>query len=82
MSTTTLKARRPGRHPVPARAHPVRVWWRDASGLTAWLSLLFVVALWVAGRGLQNLGSVSGFLTSAGRLAGCCRRTCSCSNCC
>ncbi len=70
MSTTTITARRPGRYPVPRRTHPARAWWRDASGLTAWLSLLFVVALWVAGRGLQNLGSVSGFLTSAGRLAG------------
>src|SRR3954470_22726200 len=46
----------------------VRPWWRDAAGLTAWLSVLFVVALWVSGRGLQDLGS--DFLTSAGRLTG------------
>ncbi len=59
--STTLAARRVAR---PA----VRVWWRDAAGLTAWLSVLFVVALWVSGRGLQDLGSA--FFTSAGRLTG------------
>lgn len=52
------------------RPRPVRAWWRDAAGLTAWLSLLFVTALWVSGRGVQQLGSPAGFLTSAGRLAG------------
>ncbi|WP_329048864.1 ferredoxin reductase family protein [Amycolatopsis sp. NBC_01488] len=46
----------------------VRAWWRDAAGLTAWLSVLFVVALWVSGRGLQDLGT--DFFTSAGRLTG------------
>ncbi|HEY3478262.1 MAG TPA: ferric reductase-like transmembrane domain-containing protein [Amycolatopsis sp.] len=46
----------------------VRAWWRDAAGLTAWLSVLFVVALWVSGRGLQDLAT--DFLTSAGRLTG------------
>ncbi|MEV7043449.1 ferric reductase-like transmembrane domain-containing protein [Amycolatopsis sp. NPDC051061] len=46
----------------------VRAWWRDAAGLTAWLSVLFVVALWVSGRGLQGLSS--DFLTSTGRLTG------------
>ncbi|WP_410574748.1 ferric reductase-like transmembrane domain-containing protein [Amycolatopsis sp. cmx-4-61] len=49
---------------------PVRAWWRDVAGLTAWLSVLFVTALWVSGRGLQDLVSPSGFLTSAGRLTG------------
>ncbi|MEV4143828.1 ferredoxin reductase family protein [Amycolatopsis sp. NPDC049691] len=47
---------------------PVRTWWRDAAGLTAWLSVLFVVALWVSGGGLQDLGA--DVLTSAGRLTG------------
>ena len=46
----------------------VRAWWRDAAGLVAWLSVLFVVALWVSGRGLQGLGA--DFLASAGRLTG------------
>jgi predicted ferric reductase len=47
---------------------PVRAWWRDACGLTAWVSMLFVVALWVAGRGLQNLAIDP--LTTLGRLTG------------
>ncbi|MGW5718642.1 ferredoxin reductase family protein [Amycolatopsis sp. NPDC003865] len=59
--TTTLAARRVPR-PV------VRAWWRDAAGLTAWLSVLFVVALWVSGRGLQDLGT--DFFTATGRLTG------------
>ncbi|WP_020660773.1 ferredoxin reductase family protein [Amycolatopsis benzoatilytica] len=46
----------------------VRPWWRDAAGLTAWASVLFVVALWVSGRGLQDLGT--DFFTSTGRLTG------------
>ena len=59
--STTLTAHRLAR---PA----VRAWWRDAAGLTAWLSVLFMVALWVSGRGLQDLGT--DFLTSTGRLTG------------
>ncbi len=58
---TTLTARRVTRLAV-------RAWWRDAAGLTAWLSVLFVVALWVSGRGVQDLGS--DFFTSTGRLTG------------
>jgi predicted ferric reductase len=54
-----------------ARPRPVRAWWRDAAGLTAWMSLLFVVALWVSDRGLQDLGpTLAAFLTSTGRLTG------------
>ena len=60
-TTGTLVARRRRRTPA---------WWRDAAGLVVWGSLLAVVALWVAGRGLQNLGSVAGALDSAGRLSG------------
>jgi predicted ferric reductase len=45
-------------------------WWRDASGLIAWLSMLFVVALWVSGRGVQQLDTLAGLLTSTGRLTG------------
>jgi predicted ferric reductase len=56
--------------PGSALRRPVRAWWRDAAGLTTWLSVLFVVALWVSGRGLQDLGSLAGFLTSTGRLTG------------
>ncbi|UOX90583.1 ferric reductase-like transmembrane domain-containing protein [Amycolatopsis sp. FBCC-B4732] len=46
----------------------VRAWWRDVAGLTAWLSVLFVVALWVSGRGLQDLRT--DFFTATGRLTG------------
>ncbi|GHF31804.1 putative ferric reductase [Amycolatopsis bartoniae] len=56
--------------PRLVRPRSVRAWWRDAAGLTAWLSVLFVTALWVSGRGVQDLGSPAGFLTSAGRLTG------------
>jgi predicted ferric reductase len=54
--------------PGSALRRPVRAWWRDAAGLITWLSVLFVVALWVSGRGLQDLGS--DFFTSTGRLTG------------
>jgi len=63
---TTLTTPRAGLR----RTRPVRAWWRDAAGLTAWTSVLFVVALWVSGRGLQDLGTPAGFLTSTGRLTG------------
>jgi predicted ferric reductase len=67
MSSTTHAIRRPAtrRRPSPSRA-----WWRDAAGLTAWLSMLFVVALWVSGRGLQQVGTAAGTLTTTGRLTG------------
>ena len=45
-------------------------WWRDAAGVLAWLSMLVVVALWVSNGGVQGLGSVSGALTTTGRLTG------------
>ncbi len=45
-------------------------WWRDLAGSLAWGSLLFVVALWVAGGALQDLTSWAGFLNGVGRLAG------------
>jgi predicted ferric reductase len=50
------------------RLRPAQPWWRDACGLAAWFSVLFVVALWVAGRGVQNLASDP--LTTLGRLTG------------
>lgn len=52
----------------PARAVPT--WWRDASGALLWGVLLYVTALWVGGGGVSDLGSLSGFLTSTGRLTG------------
>lgn len=69
-TTTTQPLQRPDRRgPLPRRSAP-KAWWRDAGGLTAWLSTLFVIALWVSGRGLQQLDSLAGFLTSTGRLTG------------
>ncbi|QRP50142.1 ferric reductase-like transmembrane domain-containing protein [Amycolatopsis sp. FDAARGOS 1241] len=69
MSTAPLTLR-PGAAPPSRRTHPVRRWWRDAAGLVAWATLLFVTALWVAGQGVQQLGSAASGLTSAGRLTG------------
>ncbi|NNM45503.1 ferredoxin reductase family protein [Knoellia koreensis] len=74
MTTTTADAA-PGstaadaayRHRTP---RPVPHWWRDASLSLFWAILTFVVALWVAGGGIQELGTVSGALTSIGRLTG------------
>ncbi|NJC74021.1 ferredoxin reductase family protein [Planosporangium thailandense] len=45
-------------------------WWPDAIGATAVFSLLIVVALWVHGRGLQDLGGLWTGATSLGRLTG------------
>lgn len=45
-------------------------WWRDTSGAALWGLLLMVTALWVHGGGVQEVGSIGGFLTSFGRLTG------------
>jgi len=63
--TATVRSPGPLASSVP---RPARVWWRDLSGLTGWFSVLFVVALWVSGRGLQNLATDP--LTTLGRLTG------------
>ncbi len=60
-------ARRARPHRRPA---PVPFWWRDTSAAAFWGILLMVTALWVQGGGVQELGSVSGALTSTGRLTG------------
>jgi ferredoxin-NADP reductase/DMSO/TMAO reductase YedYZ heme-binding membrane subunit len=54
------------------RALLVPRWWGDAAAVLAWLSMLIVVALWVTGGGLQDLGDPLGErgLDSAGRLTG------------
>lgn len=74
MTTTAA----PGQHalpvsPEPSRrrvARPVPRWWGDASAAFGWGVVLVVTALWVAGGGVQELGSVAGALTSTGRLTG------------
>jgi predicted ferric reductase len=56
-----------------ARSRPRRTpsWWRDVVGILCWGSVLVVVALWVSGRGLQNLFSgPADLFTSVGRLSG------------
>jgi predicted ferric reductase len=45
-------------------------WWRDASVTSGWLVLIVVTALWVKGGGIQELTSVTGALTSLGRITG------------
>jgi len=52
------------------RLLPVPLWWRDACGAFVWCSMLAVVALWVAGGGVQDLAGTSTGLTSIGRLTG------------
>jgi predicted ferric reductase len=61
--------------PAPAAAGPRRLpvpppWWRDAAAGGAALSLLAVVALWLAGGGLGELAAAPTAPTSLGRLAG------------
>lgn len=55
---------------VSTTVRRVPLWWRDASVSAFWLVLLLVTALWVAGGGVQDLGTVAGFLDSTGRLTG------------
>ncbi len=56
--------------PRVTRRHALPRWWRDATGALAWAVVLVVTALWVAGGGVQALGTMAGFLTSTGRLTG------------
>lgn len=74
VTRTETPTRRTGRH-VGATVRATRVrrvpsWWRDTSVAVFWAVLLFVSALWVAGGGVQGLGTVSGALSSTGRLSG------------
>jgi predicted ferric reductase len=45
-------------------------WWRDATGAIGWLVPLGLTALWVRDGGVVDLGSLSGALTSTGRITG------------
>ena len=56
--------------PLRRRATRIPAWWRDLTGATAWMLVLFVVGLWVAGGGLTAFGSPADGLTNLGRLAG------------
>ena len=55
---------------APTGRRRVPHWWRDGVGSLTWASMLVVVALWVAGGGLQDLGQLGTGLTSLGRLTG------------
>ncbi|MDT5037357.1 MAG: hypothetical protein QOE03_2542, partial [Micromonosporaceae bacterium] len=67
----TQTATRPQRGPVaPTVGSSSRSWLPDLVGSVAILSVLVVVALWVRGRGLSDLGALSPGLTSTGRLTG------------
>jgi predicted ferric reductase len=67
----TATAARTRAGPVAApRPGPSASWLPDAVGAVAALSVLVVVALWVRGRGLQDLGSLASGLESTGRLTG------------
>jgi ferredoxin-NADP reductase/DMSO/TMAO reductase YedYZ heme-binding membrane subunit len=70
--TTTFRAPPAGRAGRRASEQRLRTpaWWRDACGIVAWSSMLVVVALWVSGRGVQDLGQVGAGLTSIGRMTG------------
>ncbi len=54
---------------ITGYARPPR-WWRRATGLATWASLLIVVTLWLAGPGIRQLGAPGGLLNAAGRLTG------------
>ncbi len=61
--------------PAPAASRPqgrarVPGWWRDAVGVATWTSMLVVVALWVAGGGVQAMTGWASGVTSVGRLTG------------
>ena len=63
LSRPTGPTRRRRLGPVPRR-------WRDLSAALGWGVVLFTIALWVGGGGIQDLGTTAGFLTSTGRLTG------------
>ena len=55
---------------VPRPPRPVPQWWRDTAGAATWLSVLVVIALWLAGGGLAAVHSGGEALTSLGRVTG------------
>lgn len=54
----------------PAQPAAARPWWTDVIASAGAVSVLIVVALWVRGRGVQDLGAWPAGLTSLGRLTG------------
>jgi predicted ferric reductase len=72
MSTAAARRTRAPAPRLPAlRTRPTPRWWRDAVGATCWVTAVVVLALWLRGRGLHDLGSSNGNqLTSLGRATG------------
>ena len=65
---TSTAVRRPT---ARVQVRPAPRWWRDAAGVACWATVLVVLALWLSGRGLQNLASSpANFLISIGRITG------------
>ncbi|MGC9667738.1 ferric reductase-like transmembrane domain-containing protein [Planosporangium sp. 12N6] len=67
MTATTTRMADPTTGVAP---RPRRSVWPDIIGAAGAFSVLFVVALWVRGRGLQDLGGLVSGVTSLGRLTG------------
>ncbi|GAA1819752.1 ferredoxin reductase family protein [Planosporangium flavigriseum] len=67
MTATTTRTAGPA---AGSAIRPKRGWWPDVIGAVTAFSMLIVVALWVRGRGLQDLGGLWTATTSVGRLAG------------
>src|SRR6478752_5690542 len=74
MAGTTSVLARPSTHRAPtgsvARRAERDAVVRIASALVAWFGLVLVTYWWVAGGGVQDLGSWASGLTSLGRLSG------------
>jgi predicted ferric reductase len=56
--------------PLPRLPSAAPQYWRDAAGSLTWLSLVVVVALWLAGGGVAGVHSTGDALTSLGRVTG------------
>jgi predicted ferric reductase len=67
---TTLAAARQARDLTLGRTARRDALVRLAAVATLWLSLLLVTSWWVQDRGVQDLGSLAGAMTSVGRLTG------------
>ena len=51
-----------------AAVSPDHVWWRRLPVALGGVSLMVVLALWVQGQGLHEIGTTTGALHSVGRL--------------
>jgi predicted ferric reductase len=60
----------PSGRAIDAYRPSVPAWGRDVVGILTWASMLVVVALWVAGGNVQDLGGWGTGLTAVGRLTG------------